>query len=377
MANLHTRIVIRTKGPRRSWVVADGKNDPAGSYYIRHCVGSTPKYVHAGATYEEAELAQIRLERKLKATSIGAVILEEVDTKKSHRIPDVIAAYLADLRLNRRPERSINSKKTDLNEFAQFCGKTYIEQINRTDILNYRNSLLDAGKAPVTALNKMMTIVTWLKKNPIISITGLLKQEDWPEKRDTEPNPYTDAELRAMMVYATPDERLLLRFFLSTGCREQEVAHVEWSDVDWNRKTIQIQAKPHYGWTPKTSAGTRRIPLGDALLNDLKAREGRGLIFPNPNTGRPEGHFLRIIQDIAERAEVIGATCHRWRDTFATTMVRSRVLDLRDVARLMGHTDLSTIKLYAAFCDLESDQAREAANLGDQFAPGPQLVKAG
>ncbi len=328
-----------TRSSPRSWVRATGKSDPPGPLYLRYCSGSTPRSVKAGDSYDEAAMAQMRLERKLKAQSQGFVAPEEtLDAEKSHRISDAIAAYLAGLRLNRRPERSIKSKKCELEEFAKFCGKSYIEEIKRTDLIAYRNHLLDAGKAQVTALNKLMSVATWLKKNTVVTITGLLKAEDWPKKPDTEPRPYSDAEQDAMMEAANPEERLLLRFFLGTGMREQEVAHAEVSDIKDNY--IQVQAKQQWGWSPKTDAGSRKIPLGDGLLADLRAHCSEGLLFPNPTTGRPEGHYLRIIKKIAERAGVVGAGCHRFRGTFATEQVRARVLDLRDIAKIMGHENL-------------------------------------
>lgn len=380
MANLKVTIVVRTTSPegKRSWVVANGKTDPPGGYYLRHCQGSSPKYIKAGNFYDEAEMAQMRLERKLKAQSLGFTVLEEnSDIKKFHRIPVIIAAYLADLRLNRRPEKSIRSRKTELEEFAKFCGKVYVEEITRTDLIEYRNLVLDAGKAQVTAVNKLMSITTWLKKNTVVSIVGLLKTEDWPKKPDTEPHPYTDKEQTALMEAANSDEQLLLRFFLGTGMREQEVAHAEVSDI--KDSYIHVQAKPRYGWSPKTDAGTRKIPLGDALLADLKNHCSSGLLFPNATTGRPEGHYLRIIKKIAERVGVAGAGCHRFRDTFATEQVRARVLDLRDIAKIMGHENMDMMKLYAAFVDLASEQARKSANISDRFGAksGPRLVRVG
>src|ERR1700675_4219878 len=41
--------------------------------------------------------------------------------EKLHRSPDVLTAYLADLRENRRPEKSVKSKRFELEEFAKFC----------------------------------------------------------------------------------------------------------------------------------------------------------------------------------------------------------------------------------------------------------------
>jgi integrase len=381
MANLKVSIVVRTTSPegKRGWVKANGKTDPPGPLYLRHCQGIKPRYEKAGASFDEAEASKFRLERKLKAKSLGFLVPEEtVGPKKSHRIPDVITAYLADLRLNRRPEKSVRSKKFELEQFSRFCGKSYIEEIRRTDLIAYRNHLLDAGKASVTALNKLMRVTTWLKKNTVVAVTGLLRAEDWPAKPDTEPRPYSEAEQSAMMDAAHgPNERLLLRLLLGSGMREQEIAHAELSDTKDNY--IQVQAKPQWGWSPKTDAGTRKIPLGDALLSDLRAHCSSGLLFPNTTTLRPEGHYLRLIKAIAKRAGVAGATCHRFRDSFATTQVRARVLDLRDIAKILGHENLEMLRLYAAFVDLESEQARKAANVSDRFGakPGPHLVRVG
>lgn len=262
MANLKVTIVIRTKegNGKRNYRVANGKTDSPGSFYLSYYQGSTPRYIKAGDTYDEAELAQIRLERKLLAASQGFTVPDETTAQKSHRIAEVIAAYLADLRLSRRPERSVKSKKSELEEFARFAKKLYVEEIKRADLIAYRNSQLDAGKASVTVLNKLMSVTTWLKKNPVISITGLLKAEDWPKKPNTEPRPYADAELDAMMKAATPDERLLLRFFFGTRMREQEIAHAEVTDI--KDTYLQVQAKPQHDWKPKTEAGERKIPLG-------------------------------------------------------------------------------------------------------------------
>jgi hypothetical protein len=94
MANLHVTIIVRsTTQGKRSWIKANGKADPPGIYYLRYCSGSTPKYIKAGDSYYEAEIAQVRLERKLKAQSQGFIVPEEiVGAGKAHRISDVITA---------------------------------------------------------------------------------------------------------------------------------------------------------------------------------------------------------------------------------------------------------------------------------------------
>jgi hypothetical protein len=73
MSNLKAIIVVRTKGPdrKRGWVPATGKNDPVGPQYLRYYKGSSPKHIKAGRFYDEAEVAELRPERKLKAASMG------------------------------------------------------------------------------------------------------------------------------------------------------------------------------------------------------------------------------------------------------------------------------------------------------------------
>jgi hypothetical protein len=66
----------------------------------------------------------------------------------------------------------------------------------------------------IPSLNKLMTVTTWLKRNTVVRITGLLLGEDWPTKKKTKPRPFREPELIATMDAAEGEERLLLRVFL-------------------------------------------------------------------------------------------------------------------------------------------------------------------
>lgn len=72
MANLKVSIVVRTTDPngKRGWVPATGKTDPAGPLNLRYYQRSVPKHIKAGRFFDEAEVAKLRLERKLKAASM-------------------------------------------------------------------------------------------------------------------------------------------------------------------------------------------------------------------------------------------------------------------------------------------------------------------
>jgi integrase len=147
-------------------------------------------------------------------------------------------------------------------------------------------------------------------------------------------------------------------------------------ELDWLRRIVWIRAKPQHGWEPKTAAGTRKIPLSDALLADLKARQ---ITSTNPlifvaTRGGVEGHFLRKFQELGEIAGVTRVKYPRFRDTYTTDQLRGGI-DLVTIAKWAGHENLETLKLYAdALRDLD-DAARAAANHQERYTLGPQLVK--
>jgi integrase len=376
MANLNVTIVIRTtdaEGKRR-WVKATGKKtDPSGTLYLRYCVGSDPKYIKAGDTFQEAEVAKIRLGRRLKIESLGGTVPEEVPAAKSHRCDDLLNSYVAWLRTTRKRNgrqyviSAIAARESDINAFLKHSGCTHVEQITRTVLLNYKDFLYAEEMASDTVLNKLICVTSWLRRNQIVSITGVLKPEDFPTQKVTQPNPYHKKEIDAMMKVAGK-RKLLLRFFRATGMRKGEVAHAEKSDLNPLMNTIRVQPKPKFGWVPKTVKGERDIKISRGLMADLMALPD-GLLFPNEESGKPERHYERIIKEIALEAGVVAAPkadwCHRWRDTFATEQVRMKIHDLRDIARMMGHSDMKTIDLYAEFCRMDSEEAEQAAEKQD------------
>jgi site-specific recombinase XerD len=161
-------------------------------------------------------------------------VVEPVKKGDKLTVLDVIDAYCENLAVitkkngRRYNRRSISSRREDLLRFAAVCGVTHVEDLTRDHLNRYKESLYREGKVNDTVLNKLMTITTCLKRNPLLSIPCLLKSEDWPIKKRTTPRPFTEAEQEALMAATTTFmERLLFRTFLQTGMRHAEVAHLE------------------------------------------------------------------------------------------------------------------------------------------------------
>lgn len=373
------RVYVRERGGKRNFHPAPRNPDLGACYWLRYEKNGKQTWQRVGH-YDSVAREKLLLERRLSAQAQGFILPEDQAAEKASgsliTIRAAVDAYLASLRIKNRPKKTIRGKTYELGLFTGSCKKCYMHELASADMLGFRDYLRSEDYAERTVYNYLMTTTTFLKKNGLYRIVGLLEAEDWPEVPPTEPEPYTEEEVRALLAVATEYVRLVIRFFVGTGCREQEVAHVEWTDINWVTKTVWIHAKPQYGWKPKTAAGTRKIPLSDSLLADLKALQTKStnaLVFP-AKTGGVEGHFLRMLKELGKPAGVSNVKCHRFRDTYITDKVREGV-DLPTIRVWVGHEDLETLALYVQALRHEDERARAAANRQERYTLGPQLVK--
>ena len=287
----------------------------------------------------------------------------------SEPIAEAVEVYLAGLRLAKRPHKSIVGKQHDLGVFMAVCPHVVnVNQFRREHILQFKHHLEGQAYAPKSVENMMMSVVTFFNER---KIELELKKEDWPVYRDNDPEPYSDEEMLALIKHAG-EHSLLIRSFVGTGMREQELSHLMRADIDERRKMVKVQPQfcdhcPNCKsrgnkWFPKTEEGIRDIPIGQGLLKELLARPA-GLLFPS-STGKVEGHFLRDVQEVAKKAGVPYAKLHRFRDSFITNKLRDGV-DIRTVQRWAGHKDVNVTMGYAAWLDEQSDAARRHADRED------------
>jgi hypothetical protein len=101
--------------------------------------------------------------------------------------------------------KTIKDKRTEIDCWIGWCGKQHVEELDRSDLIAFRERLRSEGLAEWTVKTKMTTVVTMLKYNPKKQVTGLLKHEDWPEIEDTEPQPYEVEEVKALQSVAVCD----------------------------------------------------------------------------------------------------------------------------------------------------------------------------
>jgi integrase/recombinase XerD len=364
---------------KRLFATVNGKAEycPSGVYYLRFYDGDRQVWERVGKDADAAIAAQFRREQSLRAKAAGLQINEE---QKEVRIPleFAIENFLSDMK-TQRSAQSAKHWAWLLARFRENCEKTYLDEIERRDIINFMQFFRNRGSAPRTVYNNIQSILTFFRRN---GINGLLVPADMPKYVEKKVAAYNASELKALFAAADDEERLAYQFFLYSGGREREVAYSTWRDIDFQSKTFTITAKPDLGFTPKDFE-ERSVPLPDALVNALKERRRKNpdsrLIFTN-KFGGVEGHFLHKLKRLTLCAGLNCGHCvnkkrlsckkhpvcdnwelHKFRKSFATIHHESGV-SARTLQAWLGHSDLETTISYLETADMRSDRMRAAVN---------------
>lgn len=327
--------------------------------------------------YQNIELNHSRIAAGLPPIHGSAGVVRDFEQHGNRaRISDAAAKYIAeleaDVKTGKRSLGTLRAYKQAVNDFQNNCGVTFFDEITR-DVLRAHESYLYEnlekrchGKQANTVANRFQFLAIFFAKQGIkLSKSktvapgdpGIMPWSEVPRPTKKEKiDKYSVAEIKGMLSVATEDEADLIHTFLRTGCRDEEVAFLHWSDINWNKKEVHLSEKPKYGWKLKDRE-SRVIPLEDGiLLERLAARRKRqspasDLVFPN-SQGSPDKHLIRQLHKVVAKMKDKGLeiegepTLHRFRRSFASMMIANS--DLQTVSELLGHSDISTTARYLA-----------------------------
>lgn len=177
----------------------------------------------------------------------------------------------------------------------------------------------------------------------------------------------------------------LFTFILNTGLRIGECMALQWSDINYENKTLKVNKsvttyyerdnnidkitrKQHIGNT-KTLKGNRVLPLNDSAIYCLKIMEERNkdiginsnLIFCNYegnllNIKSVQTTFKKICSDIGVEHKGL----HALRHTFGSILIKKHI-DIKVVSELLGHTDVRFT--YNRYIHIIQEQKAEAMNM--------------
>lgn len=231
-----------------------------GGKRIRRSVGKDAQDAAAERQRKEAEL-----NAAANGVANGIAPVAPKDETAGRRIADAIVEYLSEIKLTKR-STTHSAYTLALRNFTDSCSKTYLEEIERKDLLAYVRHLREEEQlSDRTCHNRFEHLLTFMKA---YGIEKLAKKRDWPKYVQSEPESYDDDELESFFAASDDEERVYFEFYLMTGFRKKEVVYCRWADVDLKAGMVRVTAKPEYGFRPKDWE-EREVPIPDALVYSL------------------------------------------------------------------------------------------------------------
>lgn len=144
-----------------------------------------------------------------------------------------------------------------------------------------------------------------------------------------------------------------------TGMRTGEIIGLRWSDIDFDKKIIEVRRSIRQGreTTPKTKSSIRDIDILDVLEPYLKAHKAQSkstsiyvfetyLGTPYKKTDNISSHFWK---KILESQNIEYRQIYQMRHTFASLMI-SQSENILWVSKMMGHKNKSmTLDVYSQY----------------------------
>lgn len=168
----------------------------------------------------------------------------------------------------------------------------------------------------------------------------------------------------------TPRDLALLLTALDTGARASELCALNVGDMDLDLLTVIIrQGKGRKDRT--VYIGARTAAAVSRYLGERDDLATGAPLFLSETQSNMDGRLTRfglrgIVLRLGKAAGVPGVHPHRLRRTFAVTCLRAG-MDVYTLARLMGHSDIATLRDYVASIGDELQRAHGNASPVDRM----------
>lgn len=371
--------------------MVEGKSThlPGSKYYLRYTVKGRRVWEAVGDDPNEALRKQSKREHELDGVKRGIVAEESTGLRllpvakgklntPASSFHTLLDAYIREVESLHTTRRTADQYLRDLTEFGKVTGNKLPGDVTREDVQSFIRHLIRRKMSPKTVQNRLTTLRAFLNKHQVKNVRKIVDKLDAPAVHKKLPHVYTSAQVNALLSASNAENRLIWEVFLSAGLREQELSHLGWEDVLFERGLLHLHAKPDLRFALKDGE-ERQIPLPSALTTKLQerrvARPQDRLIFPTAE-GKPNGHLLRRLKESAFAAGLNcglcvnragqsckkHAVCGKWKlHSFRRTAANcwhEAGLTVPSVQRLLGHSDIETTMLYLTGQDLTRAEFR-------------------
>ena len=290
---------------------------------VRHkSIGTTSKSFH---NKSEAKKWAFETERSIEANTFGKLHPSSVSLGDCLRryqtlmTPQKRGCEAEGRRINRLLKDPISAVKLDKltsRTLAQFRDRRLNDgnRASQYDLVIIRHCLK-------IAINEWDLL---LEKNPADAVK--MPPNSKPRKRRLSNEEYK-LILQAANQSLNPHIKPVIIFAIETAMRQSEILNIEWSHIDWRKRTILL---------PLTKNGTsREVPLSEKAHNLLREQREQHLPAPFPLTGNA---FRLAWNRLKNRAQITDLHFHDLRHE-AISRFFELGLSLPEVALISGHKD--------------------------------------
>ena len=265
------RVIFTPNGRiKPDWVEVDERQEkhPEGAYYLDWTEDGQRRRMAVGSDATAAYNSLKKKQSEFEAIARGLVVTDPVEEEENARLRlrAAKADFLEDTQLSRQRKTWLGYCLT-LRYFMECCSKTYVEEIERKDLLRFVVFLRDEKElAPRTVHNKFAEVLTFLAAQ---GVPKLVSKNDRPRFVDQEVEIYEDHQLLALHSACSLYHSTQYDFYLMSGFREQETMHVQWENIRFNSNVVEMRWKPQFRWMPKAYK-EREVPVPTLLLDRLE-----------------------------------------------------------------------------------------------------------
>ncbi len=282
---------------------------------------------------------------------------------------EMLDKYLKEYSFRNKSKSSVSSDKCMTKNLNRYLGDYYLTDVIPRAISDYKSKRREEGVSPKTVNNELVMLNhafnlamkewEWVRENPVSKVSRE-KVNNLMERWLT----YTE---EAVLLAESPEWlREIIVFAINTGMRQSEILNLQWSKVDFTRRTLTI--------LEQKNKGRDTLPLNNKVLDVLRARDKvrhiNGYVFYNGNGNRIDArNLLRSYYSARKKAGLEDVRFHDLRHTFATRLAQAGV-DLYKVQKLMRHKSPIMTQRYAHhYPESLRDGVEVLDRLGDGFSP--------
>lgn len=258
-------------------------------------------------------------------------------------------------------DKTKESYQNDLDVYKSFLINHHISSVNDITSDHIKDFLKERQDEESTTIAHNLTVIknfhSYLVKEKIVS-SDVSEFIERPKLRKNLPKSLSidDVDLLLNIPLNTPFDyrnKAMLELMYGCGLRVSELVSLTMNDIDITNCFIRILGK---------GSKEREIPLGeyaieylnlylgirDLLLKDKPCNQ---LFLNNHGQGMTRQGFFKILKSLLkEKGLNTDVSPHTLRHSFATHLI-NRGADLRSIQEMLGHSDISTTKIYTRVSD--------------------------